>query len=348
MSNEKNRQSNIECLRILAMLLIVAHHFSVHGGGNFLEQFTTNYVWTEFISSGGKVGVNLFVLITGYFCINKNPKISNIIFLWLNTFFYSTSLYLIFLCFGREFNLSECIKAFIPFTFNQYWFVTCYATLFILIPFINIFTRNATKEQYFKLLVILLVLWSVIPSLIFIPPLYGNKWYFSSLGWFILLYLVSGYIRLYGLTRKITNKKLFTITGIMLFVIFVWIIFCNIQFSIGNTWWRHLFYFSEMNSITIFLISVSIFCLFLKIQVNNNYIINFIASCMFGVYLIHDNNYVRPWLWKNFWEVSNHMSIPSLKFILWSIYVICTTFVICIFIEALKKLLFNKISRLLR
>lgn len=64
MSNEKNRQSNIECLRILAMLLIVAHHFSVHGGGNFLEQFTTNYVWTEFISSGGKVGVNLFVLIT--------------------------------------------------------------------------------------------------------------------------------------------------------------------------------------------------------------------------------------------------------------------------------------------
>lgn len=268
--------------------------------------------------------------------------------MWLNTFFYSTSLYLIFLCFGREFNLSECIKAFIPFTFNQYWFVTCYATLFILIPFINIFTRNATKEQYFKLLVILLVLWSVIPSLIFIPPLYGNKWYFSSLGWFILLYLVSGYIRLYGLMRKITNKKLFTITGIMLFVIFVWIIFCNIQFSIGNTWWRHLFYFSEMNSITIFLISVSIFCLFLKIQVNNNYIINFIASCMFGVYLIHDNNYVRPWLWKNFWEVSNHMSIPSLKFILWSIYVICTTFVICIFIEALKKLLFNKISRILR
>lgn len=27
------RQSNLELLRILAMFLIVAHHFAVHGGG---------------------------------------------------------------------------------------------------------------------------------------------------------------------------------------------------------------------------------------------------------------------------------------------------------------------------
>ena len=349
MSNEKIRQSNLEWLRILAMLLIVTHHFAVHGGREFLEHFTTNYVWTEFISSGGKIGVNLFILITGYFCANKNPKMSNIIFLWLNTFFYSASLYLIFLFCGRDFKIRELINSFMPFTFNQYWFITCYAITFLLIPFINIFIKNASKIQYRNLLIILAILWSLIPSILFIPPLnYGSKWYFSSLGWFIFLYLLAGYIRLYVSIDKITNKKLFTVIGTILFFIFFWIIFCNYQFSIGNTWWSHWFYFSEMNSISILLISVSIFCLFLKLQVKNSPIVNFIASCMLGVYLIHDNGYVRPWLWQSFWDVPSHMTMFSIKYIIWSLYVICTTFVVCIFIESLRKVMFNRIFKLIR
>lgn len=347
MQNENIRQSNLEWLRILAMLLIVTHHFAVHGGKEFLEHFTTNYVWTEFIASGGKVGVNLFILITGYFCANKSPKKSNIIFLWLNTFFYSALLYLIFLFFGKDFNVSECIRSFMPFTFNQYWFITCYAMLFLLIPFINIFIKNASKIKYYKLLIVLVILWSLLPSILFIPPLYGKKWCFSELGWFVFLYLLSGYIRLHVSIDKITKRKLFIAIGTMVFTIFSWIIFCNYQFSIENTWWRHWFYFSDINSISVLLISVSIFCLFLKLQVKNSPIVNFIASCMLGVYLIHDNVNVRPWLWQNFWNVPNHMTMSSIKFIIWSIYVICATFVVCVFIESLKKVIFNKIRKLI-
>ena len=72
--NQVPRFSNIEASRILAMFLIVAHHFAVHGGvpiwkGDF--PMSGNYYFTQLFSTGGKIGVDLFVLITGYFICNK-------------------------------------------------------------------------------------------------------------------------------------------------------------------------------------------------------------------------------------------------------------------------------------
>ena len=61
-----NRQSNIELLRIIAMIFIIAHHFAVHGGFNFsTDIITVNSLWIQFIKIGGKIGVNIFVLISG-------------------------------------------------------------------------------------------------------------------------------------------------------------------------------------------------------------------------------------------------------------------------------------------
>ena len=64
------RQSNIELLRIVAMLLIIAHHFSLHGGFVFsTASITVNRLWIQFIQIGGEIGINVFVLISGYFLI---------------------------------------------------------------------------------------------------------------------------------------------------------------------------------------------------------------------------------------------------------------------------------------
>ena len=46
------RQSNIELLRIFAMIIIIGHHFSVHGGFNFsTDVINLNRLWTQFIVS---------------------------------------------------------------------------------------------------------------------------------------------------------------------------------------------------------------------------------------------------------------------------------------------------------
>ena len=69
---KKERNSNFELLRIIAMLMIVFHHFSVHGGFNYeLTDISFNRLWLYFISMGGKIGVDIFVLISGYFLITN-------------------------------------------------------------------------------------------------------------------------------------------------------------------------------------------------------------------------------------------------------------------------------------
>ena len=69
------RDSKFEILRIIAMLLIVAHHFVVHGFElENIETFSYNKIVVEILSLGGKLGVNLFVLISAYFMIDSKFK----------------------------------------------------------------------------------------------------------------------------------------------------------------------------------------------------------------------------------------------------------------------------------
>ncbi len=69
----KNRQSNFELLRIIAMLMIVAHHLVVHGvtqvsysSGTFV-----NKIFASFLQPFGQIGVALFFMISGFFLCQK-------------------------------------------------------------------------------------------------------------------------------------------------------------------------------------------------------------------------------------------------------------------------------------
>lgn len=82
------RNANIELLRIVSMVLIVLFHFSVHGtwpeGGPLASDTAV-----EMLSFGGKLGVNCFVLITGYFMVHGHLKVQSLLRVMLQTWFYS-------------------------------------------------------------------------------------------------------------------------------------------------------------------------------------------------------------------------------------------------------------------
>lgn len=67
----EKRNSSIELLRIIAMVMIMFHHFAYYSGFEYnLSSISTPYLWYNFIIMGGKIGVNIFVLISGYFLID--------------------------------------------------------------------------------------------------------------------------------------------------------------------------------------------------------------------------------------------------------------------------------------
>ena len=66
------RQSNFELLRIISIVIIIAHHIAFHGGFEYpTEVVSINKLWIQFLLLGGKIGVDLFILISGYFLISS-------------------------------------------------------------------------------------------------------------------------------------------------------------------------------------------------------------------------------------------------------------------------------------
>ena len=102
-----SRQSNIEILRIVAMILIVLHHLCIYGikGGMTIEV----------IDSITIIGVNIFLLISGYFSIKlKWHSLVNLILLCL--FYNFLHIFLDLTLFNIENSVSDYIKACMAFS----------------------------------------------------------------------------------------------------------------------------------------------------------------------------------------------------------------------------------------
>lgn len=71
-------------------MIIIMHHFCVHSGFNYVsDYFGFNRFLTQFFYIGGKVGVDCFVLITGFFSVRATGlKAAKPIRQWLQAFLY--------------------------------------------------------------------------------------------------------------------------------------------------------------------------------------------------------------------------------------------------------------------
>ena len=115
-----SRQSNIELLRIVAMLMIIAHHFSVHGNFDLRNMLVGNNIWLQFLATGGKIGVNIFVMISGYFLISsKNIETKKVLKLLAQILFYSVIIFILFISLKIvSFNRIDFINYILGFPFS--------------------------------------------------------------------------------------------------------------------------------------------------------------------------------------------------------------------------------------
>lgn len=150
----KQRNSALELLRIVSMLMIVFHHFSIYGGfdwGN--NSLTVPHFWYNFIASGGKLGVNVFVLISGYFLINDKCVFVNlrkVLKLLGQLPVYSVVIFSIFAaCSKATVDYGAITKVLFPVTHETWWFASTYFVLFLLHPFFNVGLR-ALKKAHIK------------------------------------------------------------------------------------------------------------------------------------------------------------------------------------------------------
>ena len=131
---DKKRNTNIEILRIISMVMIVFHHFAVHGDFSFENNMISiPRLWIDLISMGGKIGVDVFVLISGYFLVNDNEKLFNcrkILKFVGQVCFYSIGIYALFLMTHRtDLDMRSLIYSLFPITYSSYWFTRLFKCL---------------------------------------------------------------------------------------------------------------------------------------------------------------------------------------------------------------------------
>ena len=126
--NKRTRQSNFELARIFSMVLVLILH-STYSALGWPEEVDGISCGRLLVESLAIVGVNVFVLISGYFSIEPKLKsIKNFIFICL---FYGIFSMIYHLSTG-EFSIRNVF-----FVSSGNWFVVSYIGLLIVSPFLN-------------------------------------------------------------------------------------------------------------------------------------------------------------------------------------------------------------------
>ena len=124
---KSQRQSGVELLRIIAIFMVLAGHANARVLGlplpsDFVSS-TSSSVVRMLLSSVVVAGVNIFVMISGWFGIHAKPRgLAKLLF---QVFFLLWGIYAVFLLTGNATLNAHDIKVCLTLT-EEYWFVMAY------------------------------------------------------------------------------------------------------------------------------------------------------------------------------------------------------------------------------
>ena len=274
------RNSNIELLRIVAIFMIIVHHYYVHGG---FEQITTdNEVFLRIIGGGGKAGIAIFVLITGYFGDKIKP--GRIIKLIRDRWIYSFLITAVLLVFGlTQMSSKLAIHTIAPTLTCRHNYFTTFCMLYLFIPFLNKIVDSFSRRTIESGIVLSVVLFSLFPT---IYPDFSNNTY-SYILWMMLLFVIGRCLNKYEYNLPWKWILLLSIAGVM---ICLFIIEPHISYYQLNRIVSYLY------SVPVLVIPICLVMLFSKLSIQST-VINQLAKSTFAVYIIHDDPYVRAVIW---------------------------------------------------
>lgn len=344
---KKTRQANLELLRIIAMLMVVMTHLVNHGNLiTFAKPGTASYyiVWTLF--GVNFTCINIYLLISSYFLVDSRFSSFKIAKMGGQVFFYAFGITALYWLFGDvTHELKIMVFSVIPIASDFYWFVSMYVGMYLLAPIMNRLIKALTKRQLQCAIVLSMVLVSVWPNIIYFSSALNTAGG-VSISWFLTIYLLGAYLRLYyEPDGKFAKKLLLAIGASLLIPLSRFVIEALLKTPLGKIsvlddlmWGYSVFY--SYSSILVTLASVLLFTAFLNLKIRPGKLANaivLIAGASFGVYLIHDHYYIRETLWTlidgSAW-LGKWYLLPACIGMTLAIYLVCTL------IELLRSRLF--------
>lgn len=327
-SSHEERSSGIELLRIIAMFFILAHHFILHNSVPItsVPMSPTRFILHFIFVGAGKVGVLIFFSISAWFLVDGSHSLrKNCRTIWIlerTLLFYSIVISLII----KVIDPSEVIilKSFFPITLNLWWYPTCYVLFLLIEPLINTGLRSIGPQQHIILAGIIIAVYG---GMAFFPDgvdITHTPFYF------ILIYIIMAAYKWYVKPFKTKSLLAIILIGYILALpYFFWA--CKHQ---------AVDYRILLNGLSIptLCIGMGIFLLFERLNFKSK-LINRLAACSFGVYLISDHPLIRVRLWQKLFTLDSIGSFGNL--LQTSIIVLIAIYLLLSFLDNIRILLFK-------
>lgn len=202
-SVHKKRMVNIELLRLSAMMMVVSLHYLAKG--QLLEPLAGplsakgHLAWL--LESFSIAAVDVYVLVSGYFLVETGFRCRRVISLVLQVMFYTCLIPVILAAAGAlpsgEITFYSVLQCIFPTNMLHYWFVSAYVLMFLFTPVLNAAVHVMKKRQLQAVIVVLLIMESFSKTVIPVRLELDNLGYDAY--WFMVVYLIAAYIRLYGI-----------------------------------------------------------------------------------------------------------------------------------------------------
>ena len=338
--NPMTRLSNFEWLKIIAMFMVVFLHgwfyvFTPSPVSTSSPASLLNYLLFQPSLIIAHNGVPLFVMTTGFFAYEKgwHLNLKRIGHIWLYALSYGIIFY--FLLSPKEAGLRHSYKDILPLTGSPYWFISRYLALSLLAPFLSLLTRVLSRRQFALLLIL-----SVLFGMTFLKGFpFGNTLgaeFGLSLGFFMCLFLFGAYVRKYDIGLHAKKTVTLLVASIIL---------CGLFYALRDyhTSGRISIHYPEYNDPSVFTGCI-LFLAFKNWKPKENRLTNvFIKTVPYslGVYLIHENVFVRPLLWDHVKTIFPQMDVNCCYSFFLSLGIDLCIFTVCIGMDFLIKLLFG-------
>lgn len=299
----KERKSNLELLRILAMLGVIVLHYNYNGSGvcafDMVEKGSVNQWLLHFLEAIATSSVNLFVLVSGYFmCSSMKRSAIKPIKLLVQVILFREAGFLVSyvldtMSSGGSIFTAELLKGVLNSLIPNNYFVILYVALYIVSVYINSALTSLDEGKCKKLIAILVMLFSVWATGVDILEAVTGKSYagLSTVGIdggqkgytivnFVMMYCIGAYLRKNS-EKKYSTKKLIVMYVITIALLTLWSM-TNVLFGIeiAPIAWEYCNPLVVLSAILVFLI-------FKQMPIGYNKIINSIAKGSFTVFLGH-------------------------------------------------------------
>ena len=304
------RNSNVELLRILCMLMVVVLHFNNNGANtgivNMPPTLTTSLSWGFLVESLCIVAVNCFVLISGYFSISL--KLRSLLKFYLQCFFVGLFSYVLYtLVSPASMSLTLVLERFWAFTHNGWWFVVSYLGLMLLSPLLNRAVDGMSSKQLgwsiasFALVVLYLGWYQQV------EPTHGG----CSLLNFIFIYLIGRYVGKWVSLASIQRHRWYWLLGYLLSALSIFglvMLRYHCEMSV-----RYVF---DYNHPLVLTAALMLFLFFLSFTFQSK-AVNWMASSVFTAYLLQEHiffghDYLYPHMRNYFQYVPEGYNIAAL------------------------------------